>query len=248
MDNKIIDWIIDLQGGPHDLNDCAKLFERGTEIRVEREQSGDSIPRYNLHSSEFKGIADTQIHSVAATMIAKMNEAVKSRGGTGAVMMGIPVTIRADGTRIPMKVVTAVSSMPNESLAAAASTHSMPVENLTSVASTSSAPIAHLASVASTSSAPIETLSSFSRKVFQKYWPALCWYFLFIIVGWFCSYFLSSWPSVGAAIILNIITFVVGLYAITTTYEIVTEIQPVRFRKWLFYMLDDLRRLIRGGH
>jgi hypothetical protein len=234
MDTKIIDWIIDLQGGPYDLNDCAKLFESGTEIRVEREQAVNSIPRYYLHSSELKGLPDTQIHAVAAKLIAKLNEAVKLQGGAGSLMMGLPVTIRADGSRIPMKVVTAVSSMPNESLADAASTHSVPVENLTSVASTSST--------------LTEALSSFARKVFQKYWPALCWYLFFIIVGWFCSYLLSGWPSVGAAIILNIITFVIGLYAITTTYEIVTEIRPVRFRKWLFYMLDDLRRLIWGGH
>jgi hypothetical protein len=128
MDDEIVNWIIDLQGGQYDLNDCAKLFESGTEIRVEREQAVNSIPRYYLHSSEFQGLPDTQIHAVATKLIAKLNEAVKLQGGAGSLMMGIPVTIRADGSRIPMKVVTAVSSMPNESLANVVASATIPIE------------------------------------------------------------------------------------------------------------------------
>jgi hypothetical protein len=107
MNGEIVSWIIDLQGAPYDLNNCAELFAAGTEIiRVERDYDSKSIPRYYLHSSNFEGLSDTQIHGVATELIDKLNAALKSRTGGGPVIMGLPIAIHADRSRNPMKVVS----------------------------------------------------------------------------------------------------------------------------------------------
>jgi hypothetical protein len=219
MEDEIVNWIIDLQGGPYDLIHCANLFENGTELRVEREQSGNSIPRYYLHSPEFKELRDTQIHSVAAKMIAKLNEAVKSQGGAGSVMTGLPVTIRADGSRVPMTPVTSSFGMPTENLAAQAT--EQPVLQ--------------------------DTLLGYGRRIFKIIWPALCAYLVFIVTGVLSSYFLLGFPSVAVTVLLDLITFFIGLYAVTTTIEVVGEIKPIGFRKRLHYIVGDLWKLLCGG-
>jgi hypothetical protein len=164
VDNKIVNWIIDLQGKPHDLEDCAELFKE-TEILVEREQSGGSIPRYYLHSSKFKGLADTQIHTVAGELMNELNSALKSRTGGGPVILGIPVTIRADGSRVPVKAVTAVSRMQTESLTAIHNVQGVPIESLAAVSHVEAVPIEHLTGVSNVGAMPIESLRSKVRRL-----------------------------------------------------------------------------------
>ena len=97
----IVDWLIPLQGRLRDLEYCAVLFKDCTSIRIEREHLGSSI-RYYVHSSKFAGLPDTEIHAVARDSIATINKVLESR----PVIMGIPITIRADGSRQPLTVVT----------------------------------------------------------------------------------------------------------------------------------------------
>jgi len=220
MDNEIIvDWIIELEGGRHDLEDCATLFKNRTEILVEREQSDTSMPRYYLHSSIFKRLPDTQIHAAAARLISTLNGTLKSQNnGAPVIMKGTPITIRADGSRVPMIPITMSYGMPMDTQATLVA--DIPISQ--------------------------DAFLSFARKVFQKHpLPLLCLAFFTIVEG-ICSYFLSGWLSVGVTLTLTILMFVVGLYAITTTDEIVGEIGPVGFAKWLRYVLSDIGRLIRG--
>jgi hypothetical protein len=219
MDEEIVNWVIDLQGAPHDLEDCANLFKSGTAIRVEREQSGDSPARYYLYSSAFTGLPDTQIHIVAAKVLAKMNAAVKSWSGGGSVMMGLPITIRADGSRVPITPVTSSFSMPTE----------------------------HLAAQATEQPLLQDTLLGYGRRIFKIIWPALCVYLAFIVTGLFSSYFLSGFLSVAVTVLLDLITFFIGLYAVSATIEVVGEIKPVGFRKRLRYRVGDLWKLLCGG-
>jgi hypothetical protein len=98
MDNEIVDWIIELEGGRHDLEHCATLFKSGKEILVECEQSSTSMARYYLHSSIFKGLPDTQIHAAAARLISKLNAKLKSENKGASVMMkGTPSTFAETG-------------------------------------------------------------------------------------------------------------------------------------------------------
>ena len=126
MDNVIVNWVIELQGSAIDLENCASTFERGTDIRVERVRSNDLRTRYYLHSSEFNGVLDTQIHAVSATIIARMNEAITS--GRPVMMLGPPITVREDGSLVPMTVVTATSALSTEHLAHIATTSSASIE------------------------------------------------------------------------------------------------------------------------
>lgn len=219
MDNEIVDWIIELEGGRHDLEHCATLFKSGKEILVEREQSSTSMARYYLHSAIFKGLPDTQIHAAAARLISKLNAKLKSENKGASVMMkGTPVYIRGDGSRVPMTPITMAFGAPMDIQATLAT----------------DVPISH------------DVLWSFVRKVFEKHpLPLICMAFLFLVEG-ICSYYLSGWISVGVTLILNTVMSVVGLYAITTTDEIVGVIGPVGFAAWLRYALRDLGRLIRG--
>src|ERR1700730_12529102 len=155
MDNEIIvDWIIELEGGRHGLEDCATLFKNGTEILVEREQSGTLMPRYYLHSSIFKGLPDTQIHAAAARLISTLNGKLKSQNnGAPVIMKGTPITIRAAGSRGPMIPLTMAYGMP----------------------------LATQATLAGDIPIPQDALLSFARKVFQTHpLPLLCLAFLTI--------------------------------------------------------------------
>ena len=117
MDEEIVDWVIELEGRPHDLEHSATLFKSGTEIRVEREQSGDSMAGYYLYSSVFKGLPATQIHTAAAKLVAEMNAAANSaRGGGFVIMRALPITVRADGSRVPMTHVSSDTGIALEHL------------------------------------------------------------------------------------------------------------------------------------
>jgi hypothetical protein len=124
MDTPIVNWVINLHGEPCDLKECATLFSTETEIRIEREQSGESTPLYYLHSSKFKELPAAQIHTVAAELIAKVNAAL----GGGSMTIVIPVAIRADGSRETL--VTSVSSPPTEIMARDVAEAPVPIEAL----------------------------------------------------------------------------------------------------------------------
>jgi hypothetical protein len=127
MDNAIVNWVINLYGEQCDLEECAALFASETEIHIEREQSGESTPRYYLHSSKFKGLPAAQIHTVAAELIAKVNAAP----GGGSVTIGIPVAIRADGSRETL--VTSASGTTIEIMANAVADAHTPTESLSAL-------------------------------------------------------------------------------------------------------------------
>jgi hypothetical protein len=112
MDKEIVDWVIELEGRPHDLEHCATLFQSGREIHVEREQSGHSMARYYLSSSVFKGLPATQIHTVADKLIAAMDAAANS----AVTMRGLPITVRADGSRVPMSPISSDTGIPSDQL------------------------------------------------------------------------------------------------------------------------------------
>jgi hypothetical protein len=117
MDEEIVDWVIELEGELDDLEHCATLFKGGREIRVEREQSGDSMAWYYLYSSVFKGLPATQIHTAAAKLVAEMNAAANSaRGGGFVIMRALPITVRADGSRVPMTHVSSDTGIALEHL------------------------------------------------------------------------------------------------------------------------------------
>jgi hypothetical protein len=88
------------------------LFKESKPIQIEREHSVSSIPRYYLHSPQFAGLPDTQIHAVARDLIVTINKKLESR----PVIMGLPITIRADGSRQPLTVITSVLAAPIENL------------------------------------------------------------------------------------------------------------------------------------
>jgi hypothetical protein len=116
MDKEIVDWVIELEGRPHDLEHCVTLFESGREIRVQREQSADSMARYYLHSSVFKGLPATQIHTVAAKLIDVMHAAANSARGGSVTMRGLPITVRAEGSRVPMRTVSSDTGILSDHL------------------------------------------------------------------------------------------------------------------------------------
>jgi hypothetical protein len=119
----IVDWLIPLQGRLRDLEYCAALFKDSTSIRIEREHSGSSI-RYYLNSSQFAGLPDTQIYAVAGKSIATINKALESR----PVIMGLPITILADGSRHPLTVVTSDQGLSLEHLSSAVTDTPAPTE------------------------------------------------------------------------------------------------------------------------
>jgi hypothetical protein len=124
----IVDWLIPLQGRLRDLEYCAELFKDSSPMRIEHEHSGSSIPRHYLHSSQFKGLPDTQIHAVARDLVANINKALESR----PVIMGLPITIRADGSRQPVKVVRRDQGLSTEILTGQVTDTPTPTEVLTS--------------------------------------------------------------------------------------------------------------------
>ncbi len=113
----IISWIIDQQGRPGDLSNWASWFPSG-DFRVECEQSSDRPPRYYLHTSSFDGIKDTEIRGVATEVLALMNGVAKIwYGSDEPVIMGLPITVREDGSRVPVVEVERVDSLQIEALA-----------------------------------------------------------------------------------------------------------------------------------
>jgi hypothetical protein len=87
-----------------------------------------------------------------------------------------------------------------------------------------------------------DTLLGYGRRIFEIIWPALCVYLIFIVTGVLSSYFLSGFPSIAVTVLLDVITFFIGLYAVTTTIEVVGEIKPIEFRKRLHYIVGEYSR------
>jgi hypothetical protein len=118
----IVNWIIDLQGSPGDLALWATEFSEERQYRVEWRKSDDGMLRYYLHSSKFEGIGDTEIYKIADTVITNLNGIIKIlRGGGGQVIRGAPITIREDGSRVPLFQVRSDQMIQNEALARVAS-------------------------------------------------------------------------------------------------------------------------------
>jgi hypothetical protein len=112
----IVSWIIDLQGRPGDLSNWASWFPSG-DFRVEVEHFNDRPPRYYLHSCSFDGIKDTEIRGVATDIIASMNGVAKIWYGIDVpVTMGLPMTVREDGSRVPVVEVERVERLQIETL------------------------------------------------------------------------------------------------------------------------------------
>jgi hypothetical protein len=98
----IVSWIIDLQGSPTDLSNWAIWFSSG-EFHVECERTIGSPPRYYLHSSRFDRLPDTAIYEAAREILTSMSGIAKTwRGSDGPVIMGLPVTVCEDGSRVPL--------------------------------------------------------------------------------------------------------------------------------------------------
>jgi hypothetical protein len=82
--------------------------------RVEREQTEKGLSQYYLHSSRFDGVSDSAIWATARKTIGLMNGVVKTIHGVEPVIMGLPIAIRKDGSRTPMKQVSSDAVMPLE--------------------------------------------------------------------------------------------------------------------------------------
>jgi hypothetical protein len=222
-DNEIMNWVIDLQGRPGDLADCATFFGNGTEICVEREQSGNSIPRYYLTSSEFERVSDTQIHTIADRVIATLNAAqLKSYSGGGPVLKGIPVTIRANGVRVPVNLVTTASRMPVESLTATQSAYALQTENLTGVSRAEAVPLEHLTAVGRTEAMPMESLKSRFCRIWQINKYPFIFYIIIQIAG--LSPAFVPWNKIAfcVGLVVSLISTIVGVYAIERVSRIFT--------------------------
>jgi hypothetical protein len=112
----IVSWIYELVGRPHDLLNWASCFAGG-DFRVEVEHFNDRPPRYYLHTSRFDGISDIEIRGVAADIITWMNGVAKIWYGINEpVIMGLPITVREDGSRVPVVEVERVERLQIETL------------------------------------------------------------------------------------------------------------------------------------
>jgi hypothetical protein len=110
--NPIVGWIIDLQGSPSALSIWGRHFALGNKVRVECEEIEGGPPRYYLYSSRFNGVSDSAIWGIAGDLIDQMNGIAKIVHSGEPVTRGLPIAIRADGSRSPMKQIFSVTALP----------------------------------------------------------------------------------------------------------------------------------------
>jgi|HubBroStandDraft_6_1064221.scaffolds.fasta_scaffold405289_2 hypothetical protein len=83
------------------------------------------------------------------------------------------------------------------------------------------------ATVVGEQTAPMESLVADLVKVYQKNWWLIALLILVNVVGLVGSYFLEGWYSVAATAVLNILSTVIGTYAIIVrTIGIIRAVSP----------------------
>ena len=93
-----------------------------------------------------------------------------------------------------------------------------------------------LSGVATDQPLPIEIFQNVWREVWLKNWWLIGLYiFVSFVVEPFLTAFIEGWPSVTVTVFLNIMTSIIGFFALVRTAQVVTLVltnKPTKFFQW----------------